>query len=298
MSRKSYRPRGRTSRWQSDPTILAAVAITFVAVFLVAVLVTRGPSTAAAAGGTGTPGLQTKSAASNSRPSVTLPSNINKSKVQCGAACDTLNPGWVSVPVASSQQLATPTFATAFSSTIASTISRTGMFTSMESHYGTLQTNTPMLVHPYGPVAAGASDYFLDDHWVVAVNNAQGQECGIFDFVYDSAHNRIRFSSYSVISPRDTEFYGKPFPFTSATSAETQVHSAARVTLMSGAAPELIFFPEAWTWKTTGAPKNWTAGGTSPMDPIWLMPGADGQSYFVGTNMKVYTQQELPLTAG
>jgi hypothetical protein len=307
MSRKQYRPtrnpprahRVTNSGGRTHPINLAVVAIAFVSLVFGALLLQHG---AAAAG-------STAGAMVNANP----PSKLTKGgpvvthspqqykKVSCGVAnkpaCPAVDPGWITVPAASAPDLASAAFVSTLAPTIGNTIAHSGMFAGIEGRYGKFEVDSPALVHPYGPVGAGASDYFVDDHWVVTVRNSTGVEIGILDYVYDSANNRIRFSSYAVLTPQDAQ-YGHAFPLFSANSLETQVHAARDVSLETGATPALIFFPAAWAWNTIGVPKNWTGGGSTPMDPIWLMPGANGQNYFLGIDGKVYTQQELPVAAG
>lgn len=171
------------------------------------------------------------------------------------------------------------------------------MFKAIENRHGQLALDVPMVVHPFGVQPGVGSDYFQDDHWVVAARSTTGQECGIFDFVYDRIHQRIRFATYDVLTSQDPR-YGHAFPFISAATAQAQVAQQRHASIMAGAAPTLIFFPLAAGWIGPEAPHHWTGSGTSPVDPLWLIPGADGHAYFVGGNLHTYTVGDLPIAQG
>src|SRR5579859_4721634 len=169
------------------------------------------------------------------------------------------------------------------------------VFTGIETRYGAMAFDLPVLVHPFHPgMPSAGSDYFQDDHWVVSVRNRSGQECGLFDFVYDRAQHRIRFASYGVLTPGDPR-YGHAFPYVSVVKALTRVQTERHLTMQAGATPQLVFFPLANDRRGPESPHPWTGGGTSPMDPMWLIVGTGGNSYFVGSDLHTHTQVELPI---
>lgn len=171
-------------------------------------------------------------------------------------------------------------------------VSSHGMFAAVQSHYGHLALDLPVLVHPYA--ASGGSDYFLDDHWVVAVRNDSGNECGLFDFVYDAVHMRIKFASYGVLQPSDPR-YGHAFPRAQAGVALAQVAGERHVSALVGTTPRLVFFPIDHQQSGASRAHNWTGGGSSPMDPMWLIVGSDGVQYFVGADLHTYLDHDLPM---
>lgn len=175
---------------------------------------------------------------------------------------------------------------------VATDIAHDKMFLSVASHYGHLSLDLPALVHTFG--AKTGSDYFLDDHWVVSVRDTTGKESLLFDFVYDRAHQRMRFSGYGVLTPTDPQ-YGHVFPSMQASAALADLKGARGVLPMASRAPELIFFPIAGGYIGPQATHHWSAGGESPLNPMWRIVGANGLSYFVGPNQHVYLQQDLPI---
>jgi hypothetical protein len=165
----------------------------------------------------------------------------------------------------------------------------------LQSRYGYTALDLPTLVHAFG--AHTGIGYYDDDHWVVSVRNASGRECGIFDFVYDRANHRIRFSSFGLILPQDPRST-KPFPYISPASAMAELQSERKLAPLSGAQPELVFFPIDPRYRDPSSPVKWFGGGEAPDDPTWLIVGSDGQSYFVGHDMRVHSLQEVPIAVG
>ena len=263
MSRKIQRaaPGSIASRHQTPPIVF--VGMSFVIVLMFALLARHSGAAVASAHST---------TAGDGR------------HIWCGLAgqpaCPTADPGWVSV--SSSMPAAALT-----------AISSHKMFSAFESRFGHFSPDLPVLVHPYG-VYGPASDYYLDDHWVVAVRNSAGQECGIFDFVYDRAHQRLRFSSFDVLTSQDPRF-GKAFPYISSNVAQSRLLSQLHEATLVGVAPALIFFPIATGWIGPQASHTWTLGGDSPVNPVWLLTGADGHTYFIGSDLRVHAQGELPI---
>lgn len=208
----------------------------------------------------------------------------NARNIWCGSAgqpaCPTVDPGWV--PLRSEAP-----------GDVLAVLTHNKMFLTVESRYGQVGSDLPVLVHPFNPQNLG-SDYYRDDHWILPVRDAQGLECGLLDFVYDRAHQAIRPSSFIMLQKRDPR-YGRAFPYVSSSGAQAALNNARHMGLLSATAPELSFFPLAADYWGPEATRHWTGGGASPMDPMWLLQGADGHTYFVGSDLHVQTQNNLPL---
>jgi hypothetical protein len=141
-------------------------------------------------------------------------------------------------------------------------------------------------------------DYYDDDHWVVSTHDTSGMRCGLFDFVYDHTHQRMRFSSYGVITSQDPHAR-QAFPYIMSSAAVASMQSQRKLSLLSGAKPELIFFPIDPSFPYLNSPVHkWAGGGNSGMNPMWHMLGSDKHDYFLGTDLYVHTQQELPIASG
>jgi hypothetical protein len=57
--------------------------------------------------------------------------------------------------------------------------------------------------------------------------------------------------------------------------------------------PVLVYIPIDASAQETGK-IVWVAGGESPVDPVWLIPGGDGRSHIVGTDGSVHFLDDLP----
>lgn len=213
--------------------------------------------------------------------------SLHHPKGPCGntgqAPCAPVDPGWFSIASASPADVATA-------------IVQSDDYASMQGQFGYVSLDTPTLVHAYD--AHTDNSYYDDDHWVVSVRNAAGMRCGIFDFVYDHTQQRLRFSSFGVINSPDPHSK-QAFPYIPSSVAVTQLQNQRKLGVMSGTQPELIFFPIDPSFPVLTSPVHkWAGGGNSAMNPMWLIVGSDGQDYFVGTDLVVYVQKDLPVAKG
>lgn len=273
------RMRGKAMRSKARRTIavslmLGCVTLLVLGFVLIYFLGHSGPTTAASGPGT----------------TSSIPvgfGSLNHPKGWCGEAgqpaCPNVGPGWFVVPSESPAD-------------VAAAIASSQNYLSMQSHFDYVALDTPVLVHAYG--AHTGKDYYDDDHWVVSVRNAAGQRCGLFDFVYDRANQRARFSSYGVITPQDPHSR-QAFPSMPATVAVAQLWTQRHLHIMAGTEPELIFFPIDPSFPYLNSPvHSWAGGGNSAMLPMWHLVGSDGHDYFVGIDLQVYMQKDLPIAKG
>jgi hypothetical protein len=213
--------------------------------------------------------------------------SLNHSKGTCGnagqAACPAVDPGWF--PVNSESPGA-----------VAAAIAGSRNVAAIAPQYGCASFDTPALVHAYG--AHTGMDYYDDDHWVVSMRDSTGMRCGIFDFVYDRARQRMRFSSFGVLTAQDPHAR-QAFPYVSSSVAIAQLQDQRKLSLLAGTLPQLIFFPIDPNFPVLTSPVHkWAGGGNSAMNPMWYLVGLDGQGYFVGADLNVYTQRDLPIAKG
>jgi len=210
--------------------------------------------------------------------------SLNHPKGPCGnagqAACAAAQPNWFSTSSASP-------------AAVAAAIAGSSDYRSMQAQYGYVALDTPALVHAYDAHTGIA--YYDSNHWVVSVRNAAGMRCGLFDFVYDAAHQRLRFSSFGVITPADPHAQ-QAFPYISQSQAITVLSSERKLGVKGGTQPELIFFPIDPNYPILTSPVHkWAGGGNSPMFPMWDITGSDGNSYFIGTDLHTHTRSQLPI---
>ncbi len=213
--------------------------------------------------------------------------SLNHAKGSCGNAgqeqCPAVDPNWVPVSSTSPNGIATA-------------ITASKDYAAIVKQYGCTSLDTPTLVHAYN--AHTGNSYYDDDHWVVSVRASSGMRCGLFDFVYDRANQRIRFSSYGVLTSQDPHSR-LAFPYVSSTVALAKLQSQRRLGMLAGTQPELIFFPIDPSYPYVNSPVHkWAGGGNSAMNAIWYIVGTDRHDYFVGTDLNVYTQPDLPIAKG
>ena len=147
------------------------------------------------------------------------------------------------------------------------------------SHLG-----APILVRGLAP--AGKT---IPGFYVLPIMNARGDITDIGQFELNAAHAALRFVAV-------TSFDGRyPVVRQSSSAAITAVRVQRHVALKSGAQPFLVFFPINGDDLRTGK-VVWKAGGLWPGEPLWLIPGADGQNYIFGNDGKVYAEGELPMS--
>src|SRR5579884_2040 len=247
-----------------------ALALLVVAGFVLIGIIGHGKGTATASGGSGTVPVGYGS--------------LNHPKGPCGnagqAACTAAQPNWFSISSPSP-------------AAVAAAIAGSSDYLSMQAQYGYVALDTPALVHAYAAHTGIA--YYDSDHWVVSVRNAAGMRCGLFDFVYDAAHQRLRFSSYGVITPADPHAQ-QAFPYISQSQAIAVLSSERKLGVKGGTQPELIFFPIDPSYPILTSPAHkWAGGGNSPMLPMWYITGSDGNSYFIGTDLHTHTRSQLPI---
>jgi hypothetical protein len=196
--------------------------------------------------------------------------------------CPAPDPGWISVTDN------TPGAA-------ARAIVGSGMFASIKTTHGIHALDLPARVHTLA--TPSGYDYYDDDHWVVSVRDKANKQVGIFDFVYDSANQRVRFASYGILRPGDTR-YGHAFPTTQPTAVLQRLQTERGLSAKAGAQADLVFFPPDQQRFGAQAKQPWGAGGSSPLDAIWQVPGANGVNYYVGSDQHVYELKDLPIGSG
>ena len=159
---------------------------------------------------------------------------------------------------------------------------------------GPLTPGLPILVHP---IQMRTGQDFNDcPHWLLPERDDTGHLAAIADYVYDYPHARVRFANAGTLLPNDPR-YTAPFPYISTAQAAALLMSARHVAAVTSPAPELVFLPiDVGLPEAPGSGVDWNGGGVVPSDAIWLLAGADGQDYFIGTNHKVYTLRDIPLS--
>lgn len=152
---------------------------------------------------------------------------------------------------------------------------------------------TPLLVHPIGMrTGVDANDC---PHWLIPDYDAAGHLVEIADFIYDYPTSGC--VSPTLVASCRTIPARNPFPYLSAAQATALLRQVRGVGVASDPAPELVYLPiDVGMPEQPGPAANWRGGGVTPADPVWLLAGSDGQDYIVGTELRVYTLRDLPLS--
>ncbi len=153
------------------------------------------------------------------------------------------------------------------------------------SHLG-----TPQLVRALH--AAGKKP--APDFFVIPIDDSGGVMIGAAQLALDEGHTSIVVASITTFAtPRSNNTIAQSSADNALASLQAQTH----VGLKAGAAPYLVYFPTDYYARITGK-IVWTSGGTSPLDPIWDIPGADGKDHVVDTAGHVYDLSQLPISDG
>lgn len=235
-----------------------------------AVAVSHRPSTAASGGPNGTPNQQTPTP------------NLATMKHTCGfpgvSACADSQVQWIPV-----KSLAPSDILAAAKSSNLYNINADGRGdTPSLANIGMPELVSALALPKSPPVA---------DYYDIPIQGSAGAVVGVVLCELNPANSAI--AVVAIVQ------YGKPhvsgsIAAMSETQAISNVSAAHHTTLRSGAQARLVYFAFDFGAQETGK-LTWIAGGESPDDPLWDIPGADGQDHIVGSDGHVYYLSELPI---
>ena len=204
------------------------------------------------------------------------------SRPTCGVpgkpACPTPNPGWVSLA-----STAPGAVLTAMKQTWIFNIDLNdgGDHINDLSHLG-----TPLLVRGLSPVGHTNPDFYA-----LAIMDANGTVTDVGVFELNDDHTALRFTAISSVTPRYSVAQQ------ASATAVAAVRNQRHVSSGPAASPYLIYISSINASDLETGTIVWHAGGLGAMDPLWLVPGSDGQNYIFGNDGKVYAQREIPMSA-
>jgi hypothetical protein len=152
-------------------------------------------------------------------------------------------------------------------------------------HSGTLAA--PLLVKPY------RSDVGLSQFWVVPVVNASNHPLAFLTLIYDPQTQRIQEGEFDAVTG-DMFYASHVFPAVTANGAVAAVSTEQRIAMAAGQTAELIYFPTDIVGIQNGT-NHWDGGGATVIDPIWRVPGADGQWHYVDHNGLAHLSTDIPV---
>lgn len=150
---------------------------------------------------------------------------------------------------------------------------------------GTLAT--PVLVKPY------RSDAGLAQFWVVPVVDQNRYPLALLTFFYEPQARLIQEGEFDAVT-NDMFYVHHVFPAVTPQRAIAVVQTKQHVAAVQGRMPELVYFPGNFADVKAGG-HSWNAGGTTVIDPLWRVPGADGKWHYVDHNGGAHLNTELPV---
>lgn len=149
---------------------------------------------------------------------------------------------------------------------------------------------TPVFVRAVQPTD-GTGGVRAPDFYVVPILDGHGAATDAAELELNAAHTAVHVVAIvTYTQPRQTGHIESITASNALTTLQGKAHTHER----AGASPQLVYFPADTTTLAMG-PNQWTGGGDYPADPMWVIPGADGQSHFIGDNGQVYLGRELPI---
>jgi hypothetical protein len=131
----------------------------------------------------------------------------------------------------------------------------------------------------------------MPDYYIIPIDNAAGKMVGAAELELNASHTSIQVTS--IVTYTSAHTHGQ-VSHIAKSAALKDLSSQRRVALRSGAQPQLVYIPIDAAALETGA-VAWNGGGTSPTDPVWLIPGADGQNHIVGADGHAYEMSSVPV---
>ena len=157
----------------------------------------------------------------------------------------------------------------------------TGDYLKDLSHLG-----TPQFVQGY----TTRPGIVLINYYILPILDAHGNALGAAELELNA--------NQSALMVQSIDTYAQPHAYGAVTQmalprAEALFASVTHMRMAANAQPRLVYF----NFDFLGAERGnfiWQGGGAFPSDPVWLIPGADGQDHIVGLNGQVYRKSQLP----
>jgi hypothetical protein len=131
----------------------------------------------------------------------------------------------------------------------------------------------------------------MPDYYIIPIDNATGKMVGAAELELNASHTSIQVTS--IVTYTSAHPHGQVSQVAKS-AALMDLANQRRVAVRSGAQPQLVYIPIDAAALETGE-VVWNGGGTSPTDPVWLIPGADGQNHLVGADGHAYEMSSVPV---
>lgn len=145
----------------------------------------------------------------------------------------------------------------------------------------------PVLVRALSAVGSDS----MPDYYVIPVDDTSGAIVGAAELALNSTHTAIQLTS--IITYSEPRPHGQ-MPQMGMSVAESILSAQSHTTLRSGTQPQLVYVPIDASALESGE-VTWNGGGLYPADPVWLIPGADGQNHIIGADGHAYAMSSVPV---
>ena len=141
-----------------------------------------------------------------------------------------------------------------------------------------------LALHPAGSIV-------MPDYYIIPIDDTSGAIVGAAELALNPTHTAVQLTSIIARTPAHAHGH---MPYMAQSTAQADVAGQQHVALKSGAQPSSSQSQLMRAHSETGQ-VTWTGGGLYPADPIWLIPGADGQNHIVGTDGRSYNMSSVPV---
>ncbi|HEY7341875.1 MAG TPA: hypothetical protein VH591_13415 [Ktedonobacterales bacterium] len=131
----------------------------------------------------------------------------------------------------------------------------------------------------------------MPDYYIIPIDDAAGKMVGAAQLELNASHTSVQVTSIATYTSAHP--HGQ-VSHLAKSAALTDLSNQRRVELRSGAQPQLVYIPIDAAALESGQ-VVWNGGGLSPTDPVWLIPGADGQNHIVGADGHAYDMSSVPV---
>lgn len=149
-----------------------------------------------------------------------------------------------------------------------------------DGYFDLSRLGAPVLVRGYGVNKEGGT-VNAPDYYEIPAFSASGLVVNLVSAQLNPAHTAISVGDVGSMPHPAPTFPGN---LPSADQAVQIVQTQRHTGLQQGSQPHLIYLAAFNTPALETGQLTWNAGGGGPGGPVWLVPGADGNEYFVGTD--------------
>lgn len=146
---------------------------------------------------------------------------------------------------------------------------------------------TPVLVR----ALRSPGSIVMPDYYVIPIDDKSGAMVGAAELALNPTHTAVQLTSVLTYSAPRTHGH---LARVAMSAAQADLTSQRHVAMRVGTQAQLVYVPIDATALESGE-VTWNGGGIYPADPIWLIPGTDGQDHVVGADGNAYAMSSVPI---